>query len=109
MMLLRSDCAVSRDDARLLATAAAWCANENRKFSELTARELAEIARTRGMDFATAVFHEAALRVRKNAELLAGIENVDPRAMDRPDLIAIAPGAFHREHPDSGADGRRIV
>jgi hypothetical protein len=108
-MILRHDCAISRDDVRLLASAAAWWANENRKFADLTPACLAEIARTRGMEFATAVFHEAALRVEKNAALLVGIETVDARLMNRPDLIAVVPGAFHREHPDSGADGRRVV
>jgi hypothetical protein len=108
-MILRSDCPVSREDTLLLAMAAAWWANEQRRFADLTPEYLAEIARTRGIDFATAVFHEAALREEKNAELIAGIENVDPRLMDRPDLIAVVPGAFYREHPDSGADGRRVV
>ena len=109
MMLLRSDCPISRADARLLAVAAAWCADEKRPLASLTPGALAEIARTRGIDFATAVFHEAALRVERNAELLRAIESADPQAMERPDLFAVVPGAFHREHPDSGADGRRVV
>jgi hypothetical protein len=108
-MILRSDCVTSTEDARLLAMAAAWWADERKEFADLTPARLADIARSRGMDFATAVFHEAALRVAKNAELLSGIECVDPRQMERPDLIAVVPGAFHREHPDSGADGRRVL
>ena len=89
--------------------AAAWWADEQKEFADLTPTLLADIARSRGMEFATAVFHEAALRVGKNAELLSGIEAVDARLIERPDLIAVVPGAFHREHPDSGADGRRVV
>ena len=108
-MILRSDCVTSREDARLLAMAAAWWADQRKEFADLTPARLAEITRTRGMEFATAVFHEAALRVGKNAELLSGIETVDPRLMERPDLIAVVPGAFHREHTDSGADGRRVL
>jgi hypothetical protein len=61
------------------------------------------------MEFATAVFHEAALRVEANAEFFASIERADTRRMERPDLIAVVPGAFHREHPQSGADGARVV
>ena len=108
-MILRSDCVTSRDDARLLAMAAAWWADQKKPFSDLTPALLAGIVRARGMEFATAVFHEAALRVQKNADLLSGIEAVDARLMERPDLIAVVPGAFHREHPDSGADGRRVL
>ena len=108
-MMLRRDCAVSREDQRLLATAAAWWANERRAFGTLSPAKLAGIARARGIDFATAVFHEAALRVERNAEFFASVPEANPRVMDRPDLIAVVPGAFHREHPDSGADGARVV
>lgn len=61
------------------------------------------------MDFATAVFHEAAVRVEENAGFFASIERADPRRMERPDLIAVVPGAFYREHPGNGADGARVV
>jgi hypothetical protein len=94
---------------RLLAMAASWCASERRTLATLSPVELARITRARGIDFATAVFHEAALRVDETAALLGAIETADAGAMQKPDLIAVVPGAFHREHPDSGADGARVV
>jgi hypothetical protein len=94
---------------RLLAMAASWCANEQRTLATLTPAQFGRIARTRGIDFATAVFHEAALRVEGSAELFTAIEAADVAAMEKPDLIAVVPGAFHREHPNSGADGARVV
>ena len=109
MMALRSDCPVSRSDMRLLTMAASWCANEQRTLASLTSPELARIASARGIDFATAVFHEAALRAAESAKLFATIEAADVTAMEKPDLIAVVPGAFHREHPNSGADGARVV
>lgn len=109
MIILREDCPVSRDDMRLLAMAASWCSSERRTFASLNSAELARITRTRGIDFATAVFHEAALKVEETAALREAIETADVSTMQKPDLIAVVPGAFHREHPDSGADGARVV
>jgi hypothetical protein len=94
---------------RLLTMAASWCANERQTLASLTPSELARIAGTRGLDFATAVFHEAALRAEESAALFARIESADVKAMVKPDLIAVVPGAFHREHPNSGADGARVL
>jgi hypothetical protein len=47
--------------------------------------------------------------VEENAGFFASIERADVRGMERPDLIAVVPGAFHREHPGSGADGARVM
>jgi hypothetical protein len=108
-MILRSECTISREDAGLLAVAASWCAEERRTLASLTPAYLAEVARTRGMEFATAIFHEAALRVPANAGFFASIEKADTRGTELPDLIAVVPGAFHREHPGTGADGGRVL
>lgn len=108
-MILRSDHIISRDDARLLAMAASWCAEERRTFASLTPACLAEIARARGLEFATAVFHEAALRVQTNAGFFASLEHAEVRRAELPDLIAVVPGAFYRERPCTGADGARVL
>ena len=108
-MMLRNDHAISRDDLRLLASAAGSLAHERRRFRELTPAVLANIARTRGMDFATALFHEAALHVAENAEFFASVERIRPADAARPELIAVVPGAFYREHRGTGADGARVV
>ena len=109
MRLLHREGGVSAADMRLLAAASAWWSAEAREFSDLTAPRLMEITRARGLDFATAVFHEAALRQQASAPLIAGLEGGEQRSIEKPDLFAIVPGAFHREHPDTGADGQRVV
>ena len=61
------------------------------------------------MDFATALLHERILRVPENAEFFSTARDVQQTAKLDADLIGIVPGAFHREHRDTGADGARVL
>jgi len=88
------------DDALLLARAAAWD-------GPLTSATVAAIGRAHGLEFATALLHERLLRIPSNAEFLqeARLRRV---AVPRDVLLGIVPGAFHREHRHTGADGARV-
>ncbi len=92
----------SVEDAELLARATAWDG------PSLTAANAAAIVRELGLDFATALLHEQLVREPANVEFLGEAQ----RATHPPEkdiLIGIVPGAFHREHRHTGADGARVL
>lgn len=88
------------EDERLIARAASW---------DGPGEEFAALARGEGLDFATALLHERILRVPANAEFLRAARDVRQTAKLDADLIGIVPGAFHREHRNTGADGARLL
>lgn len=91
----------------LAARVAAWPGTEH--WRELDARALADVAAREGCDFATALLY---------ARVSAASDSLAPDALPRTPLqttavgldplYVIVPGAFYREHPDTGADGARI-
>jgi hypothetical protein len=96
------------DDRDLLARAAAW-PNAGHS-SELTQPALARLAADVGIDFATAVLYD---RLRRSAEHGPFIRRLDdlvahpPRFLAPIDaLLAVVPGAYYRELPRAGGDGR---
>jgi hypothetical protein len=99
--------AVERD---LLARVAAW--PEYRSWTELTQPLLARLSAAQGSDFATALLYDR-LRsserhgpfIRRLDELITNPPQV-PGKMDV--LLAVVPGAFYRELPGRGADGRLL-
>lgn len=88
------------EDARLLARSAAWT-GEDIDWAELTTRER--------IDFATALLHERLLRIPTHAEFFRTARDWRRPANLSADLIGIVPGAFHREHRGTGADGARVL
>ena len=62
------------------------------------------------VDLATAALYQ---QIRTSAEHGPFIEQVEkgdaPRWGDEPPQIVVMPGAFHVEHPHTGADGRRVL
>ncbi len=91
---------MSDEDARLLARAAAWTGPES---------DFAELARTEGLDFATALLHDRILRVPTNAEFSRSAREAQRPAKNDRDLIGIVRGAFHREHRHTSADGATVL
>lgn len=91
---------LSEEDARLLARAAAWTGPED---------DLVEVARSEGLDFATALLHDRILRVPANAAFLDSAREARRPATFCADLIGVVPGAFHREHWNTGAAGARVL
>lgn len=88
------------EDARLLARADEW---------EGCADDFSAVARSEGIEFATALLHARILRAPANAEFLRAARAARQTTRLDADLIGIVPGAFHREHRDTGADGARLL
>jgi hypothetical protein len=102
--------AISEEERDLLARAADW--PHLRSWSELTQPVLAQLASEQGIDFATALLYDRLRRseqhgpfIRQMDELLANPPEF-PAEMDV--LIAVAPGAYYRELPRAGGDGRLL-
>jgi hypothetical protein len=93
---------LSSDDEQLRARAVAW------KGPLLTPAGVAVMARDQGIDFATAVLHEQLVRRPANAEFL-GAAQTGPGLPPQDILLGVVPGAFHREHRHTGADGARLL
>jgi hypothetical protein len=93
---------LTEDEARLLTEVASWDG------PPLTAATVAEIARERGLNFATALLHEHLVRLPENAGFLRAVRSgkcLPPKDI----LLGVVPGAFHREHRHTGADGARVL
>lgn len=97
-------------DRALLATAGQWL--------DASAAMLASadwprrLAAERGIDLATAALHE---QLRRDGRLIlaAGAGNSSPSENSSDNAqgatLAIVPGAFYREHPQTGADGAPLI
>lgn len=94
----------TEDDARLLAAVAAHAGDHD--LAGLTASRLAELARNEGLDFATALLYDRVRRVPANATFWQAAQQPAKLSVD---LIGIVPGAFHRQHRNTGANGERIL
>ena len=94
------------EDEALLARAEAWAGSDN---DVPDTAALDEIARREGLEFATAVWYSRVIRAPANAAFLKSAGAAMDSRPPAPELIGIVPGAFHREHRGTGADGARIV
>src|SRR5690349_21682243 len=98
------------DEQALLDRAARWPGFASA--AELTADSLRHLAARQGHDFAVAVLYD---RLRRSAEHGPFIRQVEAGATEelprwaKSTVLAIVPGAFYRERPESGADGRRLL
>jgi len=98
---------IPADEAKLLSRAAAW--HPEIGLPCLTVPFLQEVSQSDGLDFATALVHDRLLRHPNNAAFLERFQSSSKSLSPADCLIGIAPGAFYREHKNTGADGRRIV
>ena len=77
----------------------------------LTAEELQTMGHRDGIDFATVLLYEYVRKSMIHGDFIRRVES-QPRICDRSlDLgarLVIVPGAFYREFPQSGADGRLL-
>ncbi len=73
---------------------------------ELDADTLGGIARTRGLDFATALLFDRLARSPEHGPALRRTWSPTQAASFPP--LAVVPGAFYREYPATGADGRAL-
>jgi hypothetical protein len=97
----------SGDDKELLKQVADF-----KPLSELgqcSQEKLREIAAVRGLDFATALLYDRVLRHSGHRSFFERVQLTQPVSSAPRPLIAIIPGAFHREHKNTGADGERLA
>jgi len=78
----------------------------------LDAQVLRHITRDHGIDFATALLYDRIVHDVKHRPFIERVRQL--QNTPRPDrrvaaTVAIIPGAFYREYPQSGADGRTIL
>jgi hypothetical protein len=97
-------------DLELFQRVSAW--NGPSQLRALTADELARISRSQGVDFATALLYQA---IRSHPDSLGVFESVTsilqsemPNHSSLDAVFVVAPGAFYREYPATGADGKRL-
>jgi hypothetical protein len=90
-------------DRMLLAQAADYC--ERRELKEVCPRVLRQILRDEGIDFATAVLYCV---VMNSGSFCLFPEEALVDSEMAGTILAIVPGAFYVEHPETGADGRRL-
>src|SRR4051812_30424043 len=96
-------------DITLLAQAAKW--RPEASLGELSAEVLCEIAAEHDLDFATAVLYDRLCKSSQYPRMQTYIERLDELSAAEsvlPSLIAIVPGAFYLESPQTGADGKEI-
>jgi hypothetical protein len=98
---------IADDEHELLAQAEEW--PEDRSWPELTRSSLSRIADAQGLDFATALLYQRLRQSGRHGPFIRRVEELlsrSPRETGQLDvLLAIAPGAFYRELPGTGADG----
>lgn len=76
--------------------------------AELTPEATQGIGERHGIDFATALLYNRIKRSPHHAEFIAELESRPPSVNTGRVTIALVPGAFYKEHPGTGADGRLI-
>ncbi len=75
----------------------------------LDAARLAVISSEKGIDFATALFYAALHHSYEFGETIRRIDvGIEPDVSEVPALV-LMPGAFHRHHNNTGADGARLL
>src|SRR5687767_7733809 len=100
---------LSTYERELLDRASHWPGHGD--LAELTVEEMRAAAEREGTDFATALLYRRLCNSEEHGQFVRAIDNVldDSGPIgDVPFKLAIVPGAFYREFPASGADGRLV-
>jgi hypothetical protein len=99
---------IADDDGALLAQAAQD--SHAPEWEYLDQAAVALLTSERGIDYTTAVLYDRLIRSRTHGPVIAQIERLRHEPAQAPSLAgmtcAVAPGAFYREFPHTGADGR---
>jgi hypothetical protein len=98
---------LDREDLELLERAQQW--RPEIGLTSLTTAKLEDISKTNGIDFATAVLYDRIWCSPANMELAHGIRAPVASSALKIDLVGIVPGAFYRQHKNTGADGKRVL
>ena len=103
--------AIPNHEQRLLERAATF--SDVGEWDELSSGELCQLTRLHGIDFATAVLLDRLRRSNRHGPLINRIDKL--RQVNVEDLccaeykLVVLPGAFHREYPQTGADGEALL
>lgn len=101
---------VDGEDAELLHRAAGH--REMMTLAECTPDALCDAARKHGVDFAAAVLFDRILANPRHAALIARVNTsinlTKERVETRETSLVIVPGAYYREYPQFGGDGRLL-
>jgi hypothetical protein len=97
----------SCDDKKLLARAGTF--EQCRELSECSQPKLQEISRAHGLDFATALLFDRLLNHSEHSAFFKRVQSASEVLSGDGQLVGIVPGAFYREHKNTGADGARVA
>jgi hypothetical protein len=86
-----------------------WAADRPAQWREMNAEWLKTCTDLHGIDVATAMLWAGIRSSAENREFIERVDRGTPEVESPPPLMLIVPGAFHRHHDHSGADGRRLV
>jgi hypothetical protein len=102
-----------KDDAKLLKEAGDWLGSK--PLHHLSEDVLGQLTKSKGVDFASAALYHA-IRFSKehgpaNSRLEAIVRDAKSTSVNLgvfADAFDVVPGAFYREHPNTGADGKNL-
>ena len=80
--------------------------NGSSQLDALTPERLRTLTIENGCDFTTALLHRRIVESDRHAPFLRALDGKPPLHRKRHVRVAIVPGAFYRENPRTGADGR---
>jgi hypothetical protein len=103
--MLRTRAQLAASEQRLLERAEEFA--RERSIADLTVDAMRNLTRDHGIDFATAVLYCLCSRAEQG-DLRLATSNILDKQTSSGFQIAIVPGAFYLEHPQTGADGGRL-
>ncbi len=97
------------EECELLDRAASW---PGRTWGEFSPEIVQQLAASEGVDFVTALLYHRLRHSDEHGRFIRAVENMpeapEPRRHPGEMTVAIVPGAFYAEHPETGADGRFV-
>src|SRR5688500_2820462 len=78
--------------------------------AQLTPQRVRELCAEQSIDRATAILYRSILRSSpQSVEILRQSEASDTDHACSDALLAVMPGAFHQDYPETGGDGRQLL
>lgn len=95
------------EESALLERAAGW---PNCAWPDFTHEMIQQITRREGIEFATALLYDRLRSSAQHGPFIRAIDSISD-TLEHTDrvTVVIVPGAFYREHPESGADGAFVL
>ena len=91
-----------------LLTRAASC-EQCLDWDDCSQSNLQNLSRAEGLELASAVLYERTLRHPNHGKFFQRVRTSSSSVLVSPPVVGIVPGAFYREHQDTGADGARVA